>query len=199
MTKKKTVSALVAAYNEEANIANVLSELVKYHDFQEIIVVDDGSSDNTFAEISKFPVTAIRLPKNKGKSEAVKAGLEKAAPVDVFFLCDADIIGFKVEYARDIIEPVIDGRLHMHMGQRSKFSPLIDKLLSLIRTQWISGERAIEADILKQASLDQRFKGFMMETVINAYVKRMGKKKQKLLDTITGIHIKQKKMAFGRA
>ena len=86
------------AYNEEANIASVISDAMTNvvsitNDF-EIIVVDDGSSDNTAQVVSDLSVKNkhIRLVKhatNRGYGAAVKSGM-KAATKDWIFFTDSD-------------------------------------------------------------------------------------------------------------
>jgi glycosyltransferase involved in cell wall biosynthesis len=91
------VSCVIPAYNEADNIphfipalAKNLTELgVRY----EIIVVDDGSKDNTLATLQPFltqyPVKVFALSRNFGKEAAISAGLDQACG-DVTLLIDAD-------------------------------------------------------------------------------------------------------------
>lgn len=80
-------TVIVPAYNEERNIGNFLGELTKKA--KNIIVVDDGSTDKTYAVAKKFDVQVIRHKTNKGKSQAVITGL-KAARSEAVVLIDAD-------------------------------------------------------------------------------------------------------------
>jgi len=92
------LSFIVPAFNEAANIAETVRRidaearrLVASH---EIIVVDDGSADATFAalhEISRaIPLRALRLSRNFGKEQAIMAGLQAATGAAVVIL-DADL------------------------------------------------------------------------------------------------------------
>ncbi len=69
------VFVLIPAYNEEFGILNTIETLPKFVD--KIIVVDDGSSDNTINEIKKSTrdVKLIALEKNKGKGNALISGM----------------------------------------------------------------------------------------------------------------------------
>ncbi len=91
------LSVIIPAFNEghhiHANLAQVC-ETLKELDF-EIIVVDDGSSDNTFGESQRakaagYPVRTVRHPVNKGKGAALFYGFQFAAGEYIAFL-DADL------------------------------------------------------------------------------------------------------------
>ena len=86
------VSVIIPAHNEEKAIGAVLDELIEVLEEQsyEIIVVDDGSTDNT-AEIvqEKESVKLIQHPYNKGYGAALKTGIKKAAN-DLILIIDGD-------------------------------------------------------------------------------------------------------------
>lgn len=65
---------IIPAYNEEKNIEQVVSEISRLGITP--IVVDDGSTDNTFNICKNNGVLALRHEANKGKGEAIKTGLE---------------------------------------------------------------------------------------------------------------------------
>lgn len=83
------VSIIIPAYNEEDNIEELLHELIADYDY-EIIVVDDGSTDNTVVKVSAFPgIKLLRHPYNIGNGASVRRGIE-AASGDVVVCMDAD-------------------------------------------------------------------------------------------------------------
>ncbi|MFP3567798.1 glycosyltransferase [Paraburkholderia sp. SIMBA_030] len=76
------ISVLVAAYNEEANIAQTIESIAKqgYTGALQVIVVNDGSSDGTAAELDRldYPwLEVVHLPKNMGKARALNEGLKR--------------------------------------------------------------------------------------------------------------------------
>jgi len=91
------ISLVIPAYNEEKIIFNNLNEMIEYlknkkFDY-EIIVVDDGSTDNTVNEIKKIKNRKIRIVSyqpNKGKGNAVKTGV-LAAKGNLILVLDADL------------------------------------------------------------------------------------------------------------
>jgi len=84
-----TVSIVVPAYNEGASIGPLVSELRASADWHEVIVVDDGSSDETGAKATAAGARVIRHPYNKGNGAAVKTGIRHATGRFVLIL-DAD-------------------------------------------------------------------------------------------------------------
>ncbi|MBI2482132.1 MAG: glycosyltransferase family 2 protein [Candidatus Vogelbacteria bacterium] len=95
----KTLSIIIPAYNEALRLPITLEKIkiffesVKPFSLKEVIVVDDGSSDNTSLIAKDFtdrlPVKVVTLNKNCGKGAAVRAGV-KAAVSDWVFIYDAD-------------------------------------------------------------------------------------------------------------
>lgn len=63
-------------FNEEKRIAEVLKEVIKYN--LPIVVVDDGSRDDSFKVASKFKVASLRHKVNLGKGAAMKTGVDYA-------------------------------------------------------------------------------------------------------------------------
>ncbi|RMD57820.1 glycosyltransferase family 2 protein [Candidatus Woesearchaeota archaeon] len=84
------VWAVIAAYNEEKNLAPVLEGVKNYVD--EVVVVDDGSADGTSNVAIASRVNVLRHPINLGKGAAVRTGVEFAIEkgADKIVLIDAD-------------------------------------------------------------------------------------------------------------
>ena len=85
-------SVIIPAHNEEKAIGTVLDELIEVLEGQayEIIVVDDGSTDNTAKIVQqKESVKVIQHPYNKGYGAALKTGIKSAAN-DLILIIDGD-------------------------------------------------------------------------------------------------------------
>lgn len=80
---------IIPAYNEENNIKRVIEGALKHSD---VLVVDDGSNDNTFNLAKRAGVNVIKHEKNKGKGAAIKTGLKAALEdgYDILILLDGD-------------------------------------------------------------------------------------------------------------
>jgi glycosyltransferase involved in cell wall biosynthesis len=82
-------SIVIPAYNEAASIGGVVADLRAAAAWREILVVDDGSTDQTEARAAAAGARVVRHPYNKGNGAAVKTGLRHAAGTFVLIV-DAD-------------------------------------------------------------------------------------------------------------
>ncbi|MEM5814264.1 MAG: glycosyltransferase family 2 protein [Candidatus Aenigmatarchaeota archaeon] len=119
MKSSSDVVALIPAFNEEKNIAEAV-ERTKSR-IENVVVVDDGSSDRT-AEIAKGKgATVIRHAANLGKGAALKTGLDhvlrEMPTVKCVVIIDADL-QFRPEDAPSLVEPVVSGYADVVMGFR---------------------------------------------------------------------------------
>jgi glycosyltransferase involved in cell wall biosynthesis len=89
MAAPGTVSIVIPAFNEGDAIAGVVRELAAAAPWREILVIDDGSTDQTAAHAAAAGATVIRQPYNKGNGAAVKAGI-RAASGEYLLIIDGD-------------------------------------------------------------------------------------------------------------
>ena len=78
MAATTTVSVVIPAFNEGSVIADVVKALAEAGPWHEIIVVDDGSSDDTGQHAAAAGAVVVRHPYNKGNGAAVKSGIRRA-------------------------------------------------------------------------------------------------------------------------
>lgn len=131
---KPELSIVIPAYNESSRLAEPLREVIDFVRSSrlnaEIIVVDDGSSDNTakvaqnlFTEFSDIASNVIRYEPNRGKGFAVKTGL-LAAKADIALFSDADL-STPIEEMQKLIEPIKAGEFDATFGSRALDRSLI--------------------------------------------------------------------------
>jgi glycosyltransferase involved in cell wall biosynthesis len=139
--RKLKISAIIPAYNEAKNILNVIRPLKQITAIKEIIVVSDGSTDETVELVRKFRgVKVISLPQNVGKTKAVTCGVAQAEHPALLF-CDADLINLKEDHVSDLIKKYCEGFDMVIMDKGSQ--PWIFRTL-LKSTTAVSGTRIID-------------------------------------------------------
>ena len=87
----KEILAFIPAYNEENNLKEVLEDLISHN--YSILVVDDGSTDETFNIASNMPVAVIRHSYNKGYEKALSSGISYAIENDYNYAISFDADG----------------------------------------------------------------------------------------------------------
>ena len=100
------VSVIIPTYNEEKDIGNCLSSLKNqsYKNF-EIILVDDGSKDNTLDVAKKFPKVKMIKGEHRGPGFSRNLGA-KEAKGNILVFIDADM-SFEKDYIKNLIKPII--------------------------------------------------------------------------------------------
>ncbi len=122
MTNSNTsmsLSVIIPLYNEEATITEILEKVCKLTNLQEVIVVDDASTDSSPLAVLEFVdprVRLIRQEKNSGKTAAVRRGLEGVTG-DITIIQDADL-EYDPEEINDVIQPIIENRADVVYGSR---------------------------------------------------------------------------------
>lgn len=85
----KSISIIIPSKNEASGLTNLLPKLNELYPAAEIILVDDGSTDETLSLADKFNVTIVSHPYNIGNGAAVKTGA-RTANSDILIYMDAD-------------------------------------------------------------------------------------------------------------
>jgi len=135
-----SLSIVIPAYNEAVRLRHSLRTVVDYlreHSPEsEIIVVDDGSADNT-AELSReilqdsgpLRTSVISYKSNLGKGRAVRLGL-LAARGDVALFSDADL-STPITETPKLVEPIVNGQYDLTFGSRA-----LDRSLIGVHQPW---------------------------------------------------------------
>jgi glycosyltransferase involved in cell wall biosynthesis len=190
----KKVAAIVPAFNEEANISNVLKILLASKYLNDVILVDDGSTDKT-AEIGKsLGVKVLKILGNKGKGNAMKQGL-RATKAGIIAFFDADLIGLTENHIFSLIEPVLKDEADMCVGIRGRLMDLPELIAKIDPLLAIGGERCIRRNLLED--IPEKFiQNFAVETSLNYYCIKNGLKIKYVNLPNLSIISKEKKWGF---
>lgn len=158
--------AIIPAYNEEKNIGHVLSVLKDVDLIKKVIVVSDGSTDDTVNVAKSYGVEIIELKENRGKGGALKAGLDNFQ-ADVVLFLDADLLGLTEKHVLNLVEPVINDEADMTIGIFEKGRIATD--LAQKMAPYLSGQRALKFSLLEKIS-DLDVARFGVELALNRFM-----------------------------
>jgi glycosyltransferase involved in cell wall biosynthesis len=171
-----TLCALIAAFNEEAHVADVVKGTAPYA--SPVVVVDDGSTDNTAGRARDAGAIVIRHEENCGKGHAIRTGLEyvlKQACSHVLLL-DADLQHDPAEIPR-LVACAEQSRGDFVIGERefrreamptARFhanvigSAILSRFIGADVADSQSGFRLIRTDLLRRVQLTGT--GYEIET-----------------------------------
>lgn len=174
MEALRKVSCIIPFFNERDYIRHVLEVISRTNGISQVICVDDGSTDNASEIVAtEFKeIKLIRLPKNYGKSYAVKKGLEEVINEHIL-LMDADlkdINALEISCAINAITRYND--IDMIILRRLK-APWFIKMYRI--DTLLSGERILKANDLHNIFYNP-VNGYQLEIAINLYMSRNNKK-----------------------
>ncbi len=184
-------SAVIAAYNEERTIADVLRVLTASPLVDEIIVVSDGSTDRTVEIARGFDVTTIALRENCGKGCAMRVGVDYASN-DVLFFVDGDMLNVTDEHIESLVLPVLRDEVDMNIGVRHR-GPIRDFFhLEMKVGPVLSGIRVMRRCVWETVPLryQERFK---IEAALNFFCSRAGYRQRQTVIYDLGHVIKESK------
>lgn len=104
--KKGKIVAIIPAYNEEDRIKETIEDLKKVDLIDNIVVIDDGSTDSTSSIVENMGIDLIKLNKNRGKGFAIKEAV-KRVDYDYLVLADGDL-GKTSNEIEKLIYPVLN-------------------------------------------------------------------------------------------
>ncbi len=119
------LSIVIPVYNEERTVERILGIVKDVPYDKEILVVDDGSKDNTREILTRYDaddeIKVFHQPQNMGKGAALRRGFEEATG-DIVLIQDADMEYDPRDYPR-LLQPIIDGEADVVYGSRYQEGP----------------------------------------------------------------------------
>jgi glycosyltransferase involved in cell wall biosynthesis len=160
MADPASTSVVIPAFNEGAAVGDVVAALRRAAAWHEILVVDDGSTDDTAAHAAEAGATLVRHPYNKGNGASVKSGIRRASGEFVLIL-DGDgqhkpedacrLVAALGDY--DLVVGARDPRTQAS-GRRRAGNALLNWLASYLAGREIpdltSGFRAMRRDYVRE-------------------------------------------------
>jgi len=189
--KRLGISAIIAAYNEEKTIAEVLTVLTRNRLIDEIIVVSDGSSDATVDIARSFDVTTIALRENRGKGYAMRVGVDYARH-DILFFVDGDMFNLTDHHIAALVSPVRRDECDMNIGVRNR-GPIRNFFhLQMKVGPVLSGIRVMKREVWDCVPVryQERFK---IEAALNFFCSQAGYRQQQTVVYNLGHLIKESK------
>ena len=186
----RPLGVIVPAYNEERTIGRVLDRVLLQSCVGQVVVVDDASTDGTFAAATEFQddprVTILRHPRNQGKGTAIRTGLD-AVTSPLMIIQDADMEYDPLDYMK-LIGPILEGRADVVYGVRGfsgqtaysywfvKGNQLVTTATNILFNCYIqdmeTGFKAMRTDLMRRLRLTGD--RFNIEPEITARVLRLG-------------------------
>ncbi len=161
------ITAIICVYNEENTVKNVVTQVSNYP-FDEVIVVNDGSTDKTDSILKEIKENNnfkyIILPENKGKGFAMARGIE-IAKSEILMFFDADLSNIQKNHFTVLITPILNNDADMVLGQPTE--TMIDSSINPFKS--FTGQRALKKSDIYPIIPKLKNSRFGVETLINLY------------------------------
>ncbi|MGZ8620777.1 MAG: glycosyltransferase [Actinomycetota bacterium] len=177
------VVALVPARNEADQVGATVAALRAIPGVEEVVVVDDGSTDATASEALAAGAVVLQIPRPAGKGRALEGALRRLPSPDVWLFADADL-GATAGALEAVLVPVFEGEADLAIatfppGQGGGFGIVKRMAARAIRllagfdaAEALSGQRAVTASALSACRPIAR--GFGVETAMTIDAVRAG-------------------------
>ncbi len=176
------VSVIIPAFNEESSIGLVLNDLPQ-KSLHEIIVVDNGSTDNT-ANVARESGARVIRENRKGYGSACLRGIAELSQPDIVVFLDGDYSDYPEEIT-DLIQPILRGEKDFVVGSRmllpesrsallpqarygNRLAVFLIRIFFKHRYTDLGPFRSIRHDSLKSIGMQDRDFGWTVEMQIKA-------------------------------
>ncbi|MGC1132297.1 MAG: glycosyltransferase family 2 protein [Nitrososphaeraceae archaeon] len=153
-----SVSVVMAAFNESSTVANVISGVKHTRLIDQIIVVDDVSTDGTPTKAEEMGCLVIRNNFRMGQTRSLRRGIETAT-TDLVITMDADMDHMPSDIPR-LLYSMEENNADLVIGRRSELPRIVERVMSKLLypktgvVDTISGFRAIRRDTLNKVKFD---------------------------------------------
>jgi CTP:molybdopterin cytidylyltransferase MocA len=173
LTPRARVAAIIPALNEERTIADVIRAAHEARTVDRVLVVDNGSTDNT-AEICRETGVEVILCETRGKGEALAEGVQALDDsFETLVFLDADLLNLKADDVDRLVLQVLTGESRMSCGilkDASWRKPVYAKrLLQYLPT--LTGQRALRRSLFNEIR-PCHYRGYGVEAALNRQCKR---------------------------
>jgi glycosyltransferase involved in cell wall biosynthesis len=161
------VDCVIPARDEAPTVGTVVATVKGCRYVRDVIVVDDGSDDDTGAIAEAAGARVVRRQRSPGsKAHAMEAGVDAAVGADAVLFVDADLLGLTVGHLDVICAPVVERRAAMSLGTFD-YGPFWNPLV--LRFPPTSGERIIPRWVFDAIPPEKRV-GYTIEIMINEVI-----------------------------
>jgi glycosyltransferase involved in cell wall biosynthesis len=161
------VAAIIPAWNEASTVGAVVYAALDARLVDEVIVVDNASSDGTGAVAARHGARVVHEP-IAGKGQALRAGVA-ATDAEVLVFLDADLIGLRPGHVDDLVAAVLRGEADMACGLFDR-GPVANPIF-LEGLPVLTGQRALRRSLF--ATLQPAdVRGYRVEAALNSLVAR---------------------------
>jgi len=160
------ITVMIPTLNEEKSISKVVNDFTKQLPHAQIIVYDNGSTDNT-VKIAREEGATVFIQNKRGKGNVVRAMFNNIES-DIYIMVDGDDT-YAVDNIKELVEPVQDGEADMVVGARSNYenksfslshkfgnkllTTIINKTFNTDLKDVLSGYRVMSREFVKEMIL----------------------------------------------
>jgi glycosyltransferase involved in cell wall biosynthesis len=171
---------IIPALNEAETIASVIAAAQRARAVDEVIVVDNGSTDGT-AEVAESHGALVVSESTRGKGEAMRLGVV-STDADILVFLDADLYGLEPRHVDAMANRILSGRADMACGLCDRGSTR--NTLQLHYLPILSGQRALRRELF-EALEPEEASGYRVEAALNSLVAQ--RKLRRRVFILTGV------------
>ena len=173
------ITVLIPAFNEAERIGEVVKAAHSAAWLDKLVVVNDGSGDETAAVAAEAGAEVIDLRGNLGKGGALQAGIDATlGDTDIYLFLDADLLGLTRLHLRQLVRPLLyEPDTVMTVGKFASGRLTTD--LSQFVLPILNGQRALRSDFVRTLP-DLREYRYGVEVLLSKIAEKRGQKAREI-------------------